>query len=217
MDMLDAPPPSYWQKTVPSVGLSSDIPKNADIVVVGGGIVGIATSYWLARFGLSSVLLEGSALAYGATGRNGGIIATGLAESYPKAISRLGRDTAAQILRLTLENRELVREVIVEEGIACEYREPGHITLALNAKQFEGMARSVAALQAEGIPTQLLDRQTLQESIHTTSFSGGCGRQIYAASWFSAFRKACERSCSGCTTFGHKNVYYIRAENHYRY
>lgn len=33
-------------------------PKTADVVVIGGGMVGVATAFWLSRAGLSTVLLE---------------------------------------------------------------------------------------------------------------------------------------------------------------
>ena len=36
----------------------ADIPSTADIVVIGGGIVGCATAFWASRAGLATVLLE---------------------------------------------------------------------------------------------------------------------------------------------------------------
>lgn len=42
------------------------------MAVIGGGLLGTAICYWLARQGVSVALLERSALAAGATGRNGG-------------------------------------------------------------------------------------------------------------------------------------------------
>ena len=45
---------------------------SADVLVVGGGIVGAATAYFLARRGFKTVLLEGRSLAWGASGRNPG-------------------------------------------------------------------------------------------------------------------------------------------------
>ena len=47
----------------------------ADVVIVGGGIVGASTAHYLARKGLKGVtLLEREAIASGATGRTGGLV-----------------------------------------------------------------------------------------------------------------------------------------------
>jgi hypothetical protein len=43
---------SYWQQTAPPVQLSIDVPRSVDVAVIGGGLMGTATSYWLAREGV---------------------------------------------------------------------------------------------------------------------------------------------------------------------
>ena len=48
--------------------------SSPDVLVIGGGIVGAATAYHLARRGASVILLEAERLAFGATGRNLGYI-----------------------------------------------------------------------------------------------------------------------------------------------
>ena len=158
---------SYWQRTSNQVTLSTDLPPTADVVVVGAGLLGAATSYWLARAGLSVVLLERMTPAFGATGRNGGIVSVGPAESYINAVLRLGHETARAIWTLTLENLVLLRQVLAEEGIACDYREPGHLSLALGEDQFAGLTETVTALQADGFAANLLDRAQVQALIDT--------------------------------------------------
>jgi sarcosine oxidase subunit beta len=37
---------------------TGNLPNSADVVVIGGGIVGVATAFWLSRAGLNTVLLE---------------------------------------------------------------------------------------------------------------------------------------------------------------
>jgi len=158
---------SYWQHTSNQVTLSADLPPRADVAVVGAGLLGAATSYWLARKGLSVVLLERATPAYGATGRNGGIVSVGPAESYVAAVLRLGHETARAIWMLTLENRALLRQVLTEESIACDYREPGHLSLALGKDQLASQSENVAALQADGFAAALLDREEVQTLIGT--------------------------------------------------
>lgn len=149
------------------MALSSDLPSAADVVVVGGGIVGASTCYWLTRAGKNVVLLERSAVAAGATGRNGGFITIGPAMLYPRAIEQFGEATARAILQLTLENRLLVRQMIAEEQIACDYREPGHLSLALHEQQYHEQEQAQVAMQHAGFNTHLLNRQQTQEYVAT--------------------------------------------------
>jgi gamma-glutamylputrescine oxidase len=121
---------SYWQHTAPTVPLSTDVPRSVDVAVIGGGLMGTATSYWLARAGVSVALLEREAIGWGATGRNGGFVVAGPAGGYTDAIARLGHETAYAVMRDTLTNQQLVRQVLEEERIECSYREPGSLVHA---------------------------------------------------------------------------------------
>ncbi len=158
---------SYWQHTTEEMALSTELPASADYVVIGGGYLGASTCYWLTRAGANVVLLEQNFPAYGATGRNGGFLSLGPAEAYPQAIQRLGHKTARDVLQVTLESWSLLRQVLLEEKIACEYRETGTLALALSADQKHAFAQSHTALEADGVATQLLDRQQVQELIST--------------------------------------------------
>ncbi|MFL5657363.1 MAG: FAD-dependent oxidoreductase [Ktedonobacteraceae bacterium] len=70
------------------------MPRKIDIAVVGSGLFGAATCYWLAQEGLSVALLERTALTAGATGRNGGFVVVGPAEPYSDASAHLGYEAA---------------------------------------------------------------------------------------------------------------------------
>ena len=49
-----------------------DFPKTADVVIIGGGVVGTATAYYLAKSGRKNVvLLEKNTVCSGSTGRCG--------------------------------------------------------------------------------------------------------------------------------------------------
>src|SRR4051812_2330648 len=170
-------PESYWQATS-SAGArrSTQLPAHTTVAVIGGGLLGTAIAYWLARSGVATVLIEQGDLASGATGRNGGFMVAGTAERYPAAMARLGHATARAVWRLTLDNRVLLRQVLAEEAIECDYREPGHLHLALGDAQLAALAGDVAALHADGFVAELLDRRQIQELIATPigpTISGG--------------------------------------------
>src|SRR4051794_27453093 len=134
-------PESYWQATNSArARRSTQLPARTAVVVIGGGLLGTATAYWLARAGVAAVLIEQGDLASGATGRNGGFMVAGTAERYPAALARLGHAPARAVWRLTLDNRVLLRQVLAEEAIECDYREPGHLHLALGDAQLAALA-----------------------------------------------------------------------------
>ncbi len=155
-------PLSYWQQSAPDVSLSADVPPTVDVAVIGGGLLGAATSYWLARSGAQVALLERTALACGATGRNGGFVRVGPAGSYTEAVACLGQETARHIMALTTESRTLLRQVLGEEEIDCEYREPGTLRLALTEAQKAQYRQEIDLLNTDGFPAQWLERAHVQ-------------------------------------------------------
>lgn len=162
---------SYWHATAPlsqRSDLASDpLPAEAPVVVIGGGLMGSCTAYWLARAGVRVVLLEQQAPAFGATGRNGGFHVVGTAEPYAEAIQRHGHAAARTIYGITHASRGLIRQVMQEERLVCDYREPGRLNLALTVEAHTAQQASVAALHADGFPMELLDRQAVQQLIDT--------------------------------------------------
>ncbi|MBA2392462.1 MAG: FAD-binding oxidoreductase [Ktedonobacteraceae bacterium] len=158
---------SYWQSNTQILPLSTNLPRTVDVAVIGGGLLGVATSYWLARAGIQVALLEHHFPAYGATGRNGGFVRAGSAISYPDTIDQFGQETARAVMTLTSQSKVLTRQVVEEERIACEYREPGSLRLALNKQEVEQFKDEVILLQADGFSAQFLNQEQTQALIKT--------------------------------------------------
>lgn len=49
-------------------------PKTAVVVIVGGGVIGCATAFWLPRPGVAALLLEKGQLASEASGESAGVL-----------------------------------------------------------------------------------------------------------------------------------------------
>ncbi|KAL7415205.1 FAD dependent oxidoreductase-domain-containing protein [Mrakia frigida] len=126
---------SHWQATNkgPSslylINKDTPLPKEADIVIVGGGMMGCALAYFLTRpggegEGKKVVLLEAKDIASGATGRNGGHVGPATYKSFHGLQAPLptgagvSRDEAARIIQAERDNLEIISEIIEKEGIA---------------------------------------------------------------------------------------------------
>src|SRR6266566_946691 len=108
---------SYWFEGIAyQFFRPSELPEEVEIVVIGGGLLGVATGYWLARLGTNVLLLESSYLGAGASGANAGLM-------LPASCA--------------LEDPVLVESVLREEGIEAEYSVSGHMALATSTEVWE--------------------------------------------------------------------------------
>jgi gamma-glutamylputrescine oxidase len=83
-----------------------------DVCVIGGGLAGLTLSRELARRGRSVVLLEANRIGWGASGRNGGFVSAGFAESIVNIIKRVGLDEAKALYKLSVEGLDHVGGMI---------------------------------------------------------------------------------------------------------
>ncbi|MCX7859447.1 MAG: FAD-binding oxidoreductase [Chloroflexus sp.] len=157
---------SHWHATLDRPPLPViDLPTTAEVVVVGAGVVGAATALWLARAGLPPLVIERHGPAAGATGNNGGLLSAGLAENYLAATARHGQVAARELYALSLAGQRLLVELIEQEQIDCDLRLHGNLNFALGEAQLTIAAATVSALQADGFPAALLDRDAAQEMV----------------------------------------------------
>ena len=121
-----------------------------DVLVIGGGIVGAASAYHLARRGASVLLLEAEQLAFGATGRNLGFIWVHTRRPGPEL-------DLVMVTRSGLE--ELPEELGVDFGLRCR----GGLTYFTSEAQAVVMREFVERRTADGVPMQLLDGAEARE------------------------------------------------------
>jgi gamma-glutamylputrescine oxidase len=141
---------SFWQSTARADVRYSELPATADVVIIGGGIMGTSSAYFAALAGLKTVLIDQVALAYGATGRNGGFIGHGAADSYSNVREKYGAATAQSIWNYTLRTRALVKDMMAREDFDFHHRVHGALGMALSEEEASAMRASIAAYEADG-------------------------------------------------------------------
>ena len=108
----------------------SDLPAEADIVVVGGGYTGLNAARELARLGSSVVVVEAGPIGSGASAVNGGQLNYGLKEDARDVIARHGSVLGRALWEASLGAIDLVEQVVKEHGIDCGFRRSGAVELA---------------------------------------------------------------------------------------
>jgi glycine/D-amino acid oxidase-like deaminating enzyme len=158
---------------VPADPLDGD--TQADVVIVGAGLTGLWTAYYLleADPALDVLLVEAHAVGHGASGRNGGWVSALLPLSGDELARRHGRD-AADAMRAAMRDTVVeVGGVAAAEQIDCGFAFGGTVTLARNAPQLERVAEAVAADARWADESHLLDPEGVGEHVRAAGVVGG--------------------------------------------
>jgi len=142
-------------------------------VVIGGGYTGINAARALARGGATVTLLEAEQLGFGGSTRNGGIVHPGYKWGPTELIDRYGEETGRALFQETLDGYALLKRLIVDETIDCEFRECGYLDLAWAPSHARELKESVETLRRFGIETSFVEKDELHDEIGSTFYYGG--------------------------------------------
>jgi glycine/D-amino acid oxidase-like deaminating enzyme len=127
----------------------------------------------LARRGARVTLLEARTLGWGASTRNGGIVHPGYKWGPRELLARYGDETGRQLYAETFESYELVKRLIADEGIDCDFREVGQLELAYAPSHVPDLAHARDGLASVGVESTVLPRERLREEIGSDAYYGG--------------------------------------------
>lgn len=164
---------SYYLVTAPNTlglpPLAGSV--DCDVCIVGGGLAGLSAAIELRRAGVDVVLLEGMQVGWGASGRNGGQVLSGLACDMSVVKRQLGSEAARTVWDMTLEAVELVGERRREFGIDCDWQ-PGYLAAATNARKARELRDWVEGLAKDyGYrPMQLVEGSAVRDWIASSRY-----------------------------------------------
>jgi heterotetrameric sarcosine oxidase beta subunit len=138
------PPPPGIRSSPHPLQPREPLPERANVVIVGGGIMGLALAWNLAGLGERDVLvLERGYLCEGASGRNGG----GVRAQW----------TMPAHIELAKESIEFMGRFAQELGINVWLRRGGYLFLAHDRETMSRIEASVMLQKSHGLATRLID------------------------------------------------------------
>lgn len=171
-----------WAATMPAdervfgAPLAGD--THADVTVVGAGLTGLWTAYYLALAdpSLRIVVVDAATIGFGASGRNGGWCSALLPMSLSSLAKVHGRHSAIGMYRAMQSTIDEVERVLVAEGRAADFAKGGTITLARRADQVTRLHAELAEHRRFGFDesdVRWLGAAEAAESCHVTDGLGG--------------------------------------------
>ncbi|MFC7395521.1 NAD(P)/FAD-dependent oxidoreductase [Scopulibacillus cellulosilyticus] len=124
--------------------------QHAEVIIIGGGIIGSAISYYVAKAGIDCLMLEKGELASGTSSKcDGNILAIDKDPGFDSQMS--------------LKSQELVAELSKELDLPFEYRAPGSILVCETEAEMEAAEQWVAKQKEAGLPFRMLDRSDIRQ------------------------------------------------------
>ena len=122
------------------------------MAILGAGYTGLWTAYELLRRdpSLKVVLLEREIAGFGASGRNGGWVASGLNASSDRLTRRFGRAGMSAIEDAVAGAVDEVGAVCLREGIDADYTKGGSLTVARGPEQLPALEAHWQSLERAG-------------------------------------------------------------------
>ena len=124
--------------------------KTADVVVIGGGVVGTAIAYFLVRNNMDVILVEKGAITAGTSGRcEGDVLVCDKTPGFDSRLTRLSQD--------------LFPEIANELDYDIGWTQKGSLLAIENEAEMEAAKTLCSQLAAEGLPVRILDNYEVHE------------------------------------------------------
>ena len=143
---------STWERPFVPPG---SCPQQADVVIIGGGIIGVSTAWFLAKQGVDVVLCEKGHIAGEQSSRNWGWVRC------------QGRDTRE--LPMMIESMNIWRGLEVEIGEDVGFTQGGCLYMARSEKELKQYADWLDTAREFGLDTQVIEGKELDQHVSDAS------------------------------------------------
>lgn len=152
--------------------------EDCDVAIIGAGFTGLSAALHLARQGGKVIVLEANEPGWGASGRNGGQVITGLKHNPDDLKETFGPVMGERIAQSMGRAADLVFSLIDKYSIDCHANRSGWIQAAHGPKAYDDLVvPRCRQWQARGIAARLLGRAEIAAMI-------GSRPEAYHGGWF---------------------------------
>jgi glycine/D-amino acid oxidase-like deaminating enzyme/nitrite reductase/ring-hydroxylating ferredoxin subunit len=153
------PTSSYWRATARDRPVAPHLAGSvrADVVVVGGGIVGMASALLAVERGFDVVVVEAGRLGAGTTGGTTGKVTVQHGTRLADLRAQQGTGAAATYARANARGLELLDRLVADHGVACDLEVADACLVALTDRHADEVRAEAEATRAVGVPVALED------------------------------------------------------------
>lgn len=162
----------YWYETQsPNIHIN-ELPKTAEVVVIGGGMTGLTCAQALRRAGKEVVLVEGEFCGAGASGKSSGFITPDSELGLRNLVSNYGFEQGKKLWEFAKSGLEMIRQNIIEHNLDCDYQRQDSLFIANSLSKSHIIEEEHKTHQSLGYQSHFYTRSALQTIIGSTQYWG---------------------------------------------
>lgn len=149
--------------------------RETGIAVIGAGLTGLWTAIFLKQLdpNLDVAVVEQGIAAWGASGRNAGMLSETVDHSHSLAVQHFGPEEASRLARLGETNVAELTGFLRDRAIDCDYEPSGRFMVALTPAHVEEGHRNVELARSLGIETfRALSAEEIRAEVHSPLYLG---------------------------------------------
>jgi glycine/D-amino acid oxidase-like deaminating enzyme len=156
----------------PGLG-TDDLPAEADVLVIGSGLTGVAAALRFAGAGKAVAVIDGGEIAGGASSINGGMVSPDVKAGIREVIANYGDAIGDEVWHASVRSVEIVLDLCREHNIDALANQSGLAALGLTAKDLEKFRKTAQWYRSRyGVDWEVLGPDRVTEVAGSARFSG---------------------------------------------
>lgn len=140
---------SYWLDSINKEKRKTiDNNYTADVCIIGAGISGLSTAYYLAKEGLKVIVVEKDEIGHKASGHTTAKITLQHGLIYDYLINSYGIEYAMKYFESNKQAISNIEKIIHSEKIDCDFEKQDNYIYTTNKSEIQNIEKEVAAINA---------------------------------------------------------------------
>ncbi|HSK07589.1 MAG TPA: FAD-dependent oxidoreductase [Acidimicrobiia bacterium] len=163
----------FWVEEHPRPeDITSDLPAESDVLVVGSGLTGLSAALRLARGGRSVSVVDAGDIASGASSVNGGMVSPDIKAGIKLIFDRHGPELGGEMWRATMRSVDIVSDLAAAESIDAGIVRGGMAALGIGERAQRAFERTLAWYEENvGVEWEVLGPERVGEVVGESRFT----------------------------------------------
>lgn len=158
---------SYWMDSSPEYLLYPKLEDDltVDVAIIGAGIAGLSTAYFLKQAGYSVAVIEKNVVGGGVTGFTTGKVSSQHGLKYSKLQKRIGKEKARLYGEANQAAIGAIEDIITREKIDCDWRREDNVVFTDKQAELDVLKAEAAVAAKLGLPARFTSETALPFSV----------------------------------------------------